>query len=80
LLVSPSRLLGVGLLIALASGFPALAAGRPFMTSLWISVGVPPATVDLGTPLFFDLGVCLAVIGVVLTIAFTLMDVLLTED
>ena len=80
LLVSPSRLLGVGLLIALASGFPALAAGRPFMTSLWISVGVPPATVDLGTPLLFDLGVCLAVIGVVLTIAFTLIDVPLTED
>jgi multicomponent Na+:H+ antiporter subunit B len=80
LLVSPWRLLGIGLVIALASGFPAVASGRPFMTSLWISFGVPPATIDLGTPLLFDFGVCLAVIGVVLTIAFTLIDVLLTED
>jgi multicomponent Na+:H+ antiporter subunit B len=80
LLVSPWRLLGIGLLIALASGLPSLALGRPFMTSLWVSIGVPPATVDVGTPLLFDLGVCLAVIGVVLTIAFTLIDVLQAED
>jgi multicomponent Na+:H+ antiporter subunit B len=80
LLVNPSRLLGVGLLIALTSGVPALVVGRPYMTSLWTSIGVPPATFDVGTPMLFDVGVCLAVIGVVLTIAFTLIDVVLTED
>ena len=46
LLVNPSRLLGIGLLIALASGFPALVIGRPYMTALWTSIGVPPATFD----------------------------------
>jgi multicomponent Na+:H+ antiporter subunit B len=80
LLVQPSTLLGVGLLIALASGLPGLLLGRPFMTSLWASISLPSATIDLGTPLLFDLGVFLAVIGVVLTIVFTLIDVVLTED
>jgi hypothetical protein len=37
-------------------------------------------TVDVGTPLVFDVGVFLAVIGVVLTIVFTLADTVLTED
>ena len=34
----------------------------------------------VGTPLVFDVGVFLAVIGVVLTIVFTLAEVSLTED
>ena len=36
--------------------------------------------VALGTPLVFDVGVFLAVIGVVLTIVFTLAEVSLSED
>jgi hypothetical protein len=35
---------------------------------------------DLGTPLVFDVGVFLAVVGVVLTIVFTLADVTLSEE
>jgi multicomponent Na+:H+ antiporter subunit B len=80
LLVDPSRLLGGGLLIALVSGVPAVLRGRPFMTALWTKLGVGPAVVDLGTPLLFDVGVFLAVVGVVLTIVFTLADVTLSED
>jgi hypothetical protein len=34
----------------------------------------------VGTPLVFDIGVFLAVVGVVLTIVFTLADVSLSED
>lgn len=80
LLVRPRTLLGVGLLVALTSGLPALIAGQPFMTALWTEVRLGPASVALGTPLVFDAGVFLAVIGVVLTIVFTLAEVSLSED
>jgi len=80
LLVDPSALLGTGLLVALASGIPAVLLGRPFLTAIWTKVGIEPTGYDVGTPLVFDAGVFLAVIGVVLTIVFTLADVVLTED
>lgn len=80
LLVDTSTLLGVGLLIAFASGLPAVLAGRPFLTAWWTTVGVAPAATAIGTPLLFDVGVCLTVIGVVLTIVFSLADVVLSED
>ena len=80
LLVDPSTLLGGGLLVALSSGIPALLLGRPFMTALWTKVGFGPAVLDVGTPLIFDVGVFLAVIGVVLTIVFTLADTSLSEE
>lgn len=80
LLVDPSTLLGGGLLVALSSGVPAVLLGQPFMTALWTRVGVGPAVYDIGTPLVFDVGVFLTVIGVVLTIVFTLADVSLSEE
>ena len=80
LLVEPSMLLGVGLLVAVGSGAPAVLFGLPFMTAAWTTVGVGPVRFDLGTPLVFDLGVFLAVIGVVLTIVFTLAEVARAED
>ena len=80
LLVRPATLLGVGLLVALTSGLPAVITGQPFMTAQWTEVPLGPTAVALGTPLVFDLGVFLAVIGVVLTIVFTLADVSLSED
>jgi multicomponent Na+:H+ antiporter subunit B len=80
LMVDPSTLLGGGLLIALLSGVPAALLGRPFMTALWTRVGVGSAGFDIGTPLVFDVGVFLAVIGVVLTIVFTLADVSLNGE
>jgi len=75
LLVDPARLLGVGLLVALGSGIPAVLRGRPFLTAMWTTVGIDRLVVDVGTPLVFDVGVFFAVIGVVLTIVFTLADV-----
>ena len=80
LLVRPSTLLGVGLLVALLSGLPGIAVGQAFMTALWTRVAIGSTTLDLGTPLLFDVGVFLAVIGVVSTIVFTLAEVILTED
>ncbi|HET7620244.1 MAG TPA: Na+/H+ antiporter subunit B [Vicinamibacterales bacterium] len=80
LLVDPSTLLGAGLLTALASGVPGVLAGGPFMTAVWIQPGAASRSILVGTPLVFDIGVFLAVIGVVLTIVFTLADVSLSED
>lgn len=80
LLVQPSTLLGVGLLAALLSGLPGVAAGQPFMTSAWTTLAAGSTVLEIGTPLIFDLGVFLAVIGVVLTIVLTLADTVLTED
>jgi multicomponent Na+:H+ antiporter subunit B len=80
LLVKPSMLLGAGPLVALTSGLPAVLRGQPFMTAQWAELPFGAGTVALGTPLVFDLGVFLAVIGVVLTIVFTLAEVILSED
>jgi multicomponent Na+:H+ antiporter subunit B len=70
-------LLSAGLLTALASGLAGVLLGRPFMTALWTDLRVGPISVALGTPLLFDIGVFLAVIGVVLTIVFTLAETIL---
>jgi multicomponent Na+:H+ antiporter subunit B len=80
LLVKPATLLGGGLLVALTSGLPAVFIGQPFMTALWTEVRLGRAAVAVGTPLVFDVGVFLAVIGVVLTIVFTLAEVSFSED
>ena len=79
LLIAPPLLLPIGLSVALLSGAPAVVLGLPFMTGLWTTVGAGRLGIALGTPLIFDIGVFLAVIGVVLTIVFTLVDVTVSE-
>ena len=69
LLVQPLTLLGVGLLVALLGGVPAVLRGKPFMSALWASGPVP-----LGTPALFDVGVFLVVAGVVLMMIFSLAE------
>ncbi len=60
----PAAVGGVGLGLAIAAGFIGLVADRsPFLTSKWLDVG----GIALGTPLLFDVGVYLVVIGAVLT-------------
>ena len=80
LIVRTSTLLGVGLLVAFVSGLPAVVAGHAFMTALWTTVAAGSMAIAIGTPLVFDIGVCLAVIGVVLTIVFTLAEAVLAEE
>ncbi len=71
--VSPRRLTGVGLLLAVTSGLIGLAAGDPFMTAQRDTRELPVVG-KLGTPLLFDIGVYLTVIGVTLTIIFALAE------
>jgi multicomponent Na+:H+ antiporter subunit A len=71
--VEPQTLMGVGLLIALFSGIPALFQGKPFMTGIWLPQKIPVIG-KLGTPLIFDVGVYFLVLGIVLTIIFNLAE------
>ncbi len=65
----PRTLIGAGLLLALVSGLPGLIYGGPYLTSVWSYVKVPEVmSIKLGTPLFFDMGVYLVVLGVTLMI------------
>ncbi len=60
----PRRIGATGLGVAIASGLVApFAVGAPFLTSAWATVG----GTKIGTPLLFDLGVYLVVVGAVLT-------------
>lgn len=71
--IEPRLLIGLGLLIALGSGLMSVLAGRPFMTGLWLKMPLPVIG-KVGTPLLFDTGVYLVVIGVVMWILLTLAE------
>lgn len=80
LVVRPQILMGVGLLCAIFSAIIApLFTNLPFMTALWGEREFP-AIGPLNTPLLFDLGVTLTVIGVVLLIIFVLMEDLQEDE
>jgi len=72
----PLSLLATGLLLAGLSGFLGLFFGAPFLTGYWLPTFELPlmGTIHLGTPLLFDLGVYLTVIGFTLKTAFILAE------
>jgi multicomponent Na+:H+ antiporter subunit B len=73
--VDPRVLMGAGLLVALSSGMFALFAGSPLMTGLWTDLPIPGVgELALGTPLLFDVGVYMAVMGVTLSIILPLAE------
>jgi multicomponent Na+:H+ antiporter subunit B len=80
LIVDPSRLLGVGLLVAVLSGLLGALLGHSFLTAVWTEIALGSTVLHVGTPLVFDVGVFLTVIGVVLTIVFTLAEAVLAEE
>ena len=73
---SPRVFIATGLLIAVLSALFPLLLGETFMKGLWASdawkalpgIGVP------GTPFFFDIGVYLVVLGVVVGIVFAFFE------
>jgi multicomponent Na+:H+ antiporter subunit B len=71
--VDPRRLLAAGLGVALAAGAAGWLAGAPLLTGLWLATPAPVVG-KLGTPLLFDTGVYLVVVGVGLTILFPLLE------
>lgn len=71
----PRTLIGIGLLCVITSGFlaPLVVGDLPFLTALW-GTAVWPAIGKLSTPLLFDTGVFLGVVGVTSMIIFTLAE------
>lgn len=67
----PFKLIPVGLIISFISAVAPLFLGQPVMTGLWYNEPVPIIGM-IGSALFFDLGVYILVIGVTLTILFTI--------
>jgi multicomponent Na+:H+ antiporter subunit B len=71
--VNPRTLIALGLLTNLLSGCLALVKDEPFLTGLWKMLRFPEGW-KIGTPQLFDIGVYLVVVGVTLTIIFSLAE------
>jgi len=73
--IAPQKIVMSGLSLALVSGLVALVVDRPFLTGIWWirESGQAPA-LAIGTPLFFDIGVFLAVLGTILTLILALEE------
>ena len=71
--VAPQVVIGGGMLIAGLSGLPAVADALPYLSGVW-SDSPLPVVGALGTPLVFDIGVYLVVVGVVLLMLFSLSE------
>jgi multicomponent Na+:H+ antiporter subunit B len=72
--IHPGFLIPFGLAIAFLSGLaPMIWSDLPFMTGLWMEDPLPVIGL-IGSALFFDTGVYLVVIGVSLTIIFTISE------
>ncbi|HUP65955.1 MAG TPA: Na+/H+ antiporter subunit B [Thermoanaerobaculia bacterium] len=62
--LDPHLLIGGGLLLALASGLPGMFRGGAFLTGLWASLPAGDGSgLALGSPVVFDIGVYLTVVG-----------------
>jgi len=71
--IAPLRI--VGLILALGSGILGLIFGESFLHAQWFKLNIPIlGTIDLSTPLLFDIGVYLAVIGVMVMVILLLME------
>lgn len=69
----PRLLIGVGLALALGSGAAGLVRGEGFLSAQWVVYKLPLIQ-HLGTPIVFDVGVYLVVLGATLTILLTLVE------
>ncbi|MQT12347.1 Na+/H+ antiporter subunit B [Segnochrobactrum spirostomi] len=72
--VHPISIAAFGLVLAAAAGLPSLASGTPFLTAHWLTIDLVGTKVDLSTPLVFDIGVYLVVLGSISAIFLALED------
>lgn len=71
--LNPRKIIATGLLAALVSALISLFMGLAFFTGVWSSFELPLIG-KLGTPMLFDIGVYLVVVGVILNITFVLTE------
>lgn len=72
--LKPRVLMGLGLLFAAASGIIPMILGIPFLTGVWTMPTIFGSELHLGTPLIFDIGVYLVVVGFTLAVIFSLEE------
>ena len=72
--IDPRDLMAWGLLLAAGSGLPAVLSGRPYLTGLWWRPEAFDGALAMGSPLFFDIGVFLVVLGAILTLVLKLEE------
>lgn len=74
LAIPPIILMPIGLSLSMFSALmPIFIEGEPYMKSLWLEKKIPALGV-VGTPMLFDMGVYLVVLGVTLTIIFSIKE------
>ncbi len=74
--INPITLIGLGLVIAVLSGVPAFFQAEPFLKGLWVTIPLPgfDDPIKFGTPVVFDVGVMMIVLGGTLLMAITLEE------
>jgi multicomponent Na+:H+ antiporter subunit B len=72
--LDPLAVVALGLLMACFSGLLAVVLGEPFLTGQWASVRFLGLDLEMGSPLVFDVGVYLVVVGSTLAILLTLEE------
>ena len=70
----PMGVSGFGLFLAALAGIPSLFRSQAFMTSQWLELNIFHVEIVLSTPLFFDIGVYLVVVGAIGSIALALEE------
>jgi multicomponent Na+:H+ antiporter subunit B len=74
LVFDPKAIAGLGMLVAIIAGLWSAVIGDAFLTGQWFHWGEGEGAFHVGTPLVFDVGVFLVVIGAVLTIIVALEE------
>ena len=70
MMIPPQFLVAIGIALAICAGLPAVGSGLPFLSGVWW----PPADAVVGSPILFDLGVFLVVLGAILTVLLALEE------
>jgi multicomponent Na+:H+ antiporter subunit B len=75
LIAHPMVMAGGGVFLAAVSGIVSAFVGAPYLTGLWLMYTLPDGTeLAVSTPLMFDIGVFLTVLGVLSTLALSLEE------
>lgn len=72
--VDPINVAGFGVFIAACAGLLSLAQQVPFLTGLWAYLPIGGTEVAVSTPMIFDIGVYLAVVGTLSAVALALEE------
>lgn len=72
--INPITLIGFGMACLVISGFIPLLTSDVFLTGKWLILPIGDLEFKLSTPLVFDIGVYLCVVGFILTVIFSLEE------